>query len=367
MLAAAAGRARPTVPTRLTAALARARATLHVARRRDFLHAVRRGAASFPRRVVAAARCSERFLIRGPRVFRWAAKRFRVRLGPRQGGRGALPLDRGRPRTAGPRSVGGHAVRADRRDRLVARPAVPAPTGPRSRAPISTPTTAITTKSHMGRPLPRRGGARSLLPAAAGGTVPCSGALVHTSAARRALECTSGGDRNGLVATGSQAVGPRERVVDGVTGKDRVELSADRVVIAVVPSQGHRQVGLPEQQAVVVQLDHHGGEIAAGLRLDPQTVHVDAERRRPGDPDLIMGCTRCHLKQKPQAADLGLCLVGVARGGGLEPPTTGPEPVVLPITPPPNGQRAMSAGPAVRPSGTAVRAVDSGPVPAPTA
>jgi len=27
-----------------------------------------------------------------------------------------------------------------------------------------------------------------------------------------------------------------------------------------------------------------------------------------------------------------------ARGGGLEPPMTGPEPVVLPITPPPNGQ-----------------------------
>src|SRR5689334_12334022 len=30
-------------------------------------------------------------------------------------------------------------------------------------------------------------------------------------------------------------------------------------------------------------------------------------------------------------------VVGVARGGGLEPPITGPEPVVLPITPPPNG------------------------------
>src|SRR5690349_15611817 len=27
-----------------------------------------------------------------------------------------------------------------------------------------------------------------------------------------------------------------------------------------------------------------------------------------------------------------------ARGGGLEPPITGPEPVVLPITPPPNGR-----------------------------
>src|SRR5437764_10523808 len=29
-----------------------------------------------------------------------------------------------------------------------------------------------------------------------------------------------------------------------------------------------------------------------------------------------------------------------ARGGGLEPPTTGPEPAVLPITPPPKGEGA---------------------------
>jgi MFS family permease len=32
-----------------------------------------------------------------------------------------------------------------------------------------------------------------------------------------------------------------------------------------------------------------------------------------------------------------VALAGRARGGGLEPPITGPEPVVLPITPPPNG------------------------------
>src|SRR3954467_2968213 len=34
----------------------------------------------------------------------------------------------------------------------------------------------------------------------------------------------------------------------------------------------------------------------------------------------------------------------LARGGGLEPPMTGPEPVVLPITPPPNGCRARLPG-----------------------
>src|SRR5437588_10089144 len=41
--------------------------------------------------------------------------------------------------------------------------------------------------------------------------------------------------------------------------------------------------------------------------------------------------------QKPQAVDLGLRCFRGARGGGLEPPMTGPEPVVLPITPPPKG------------------------------
>src|SRR3954471_15191496 len=41
--------------------------------------------------------------------------------------------------------------------------------------------------------------------------------------------------------------------------------------------------------------------------------------------------------QEPQADDLGLCPCEPARGGGLEPPMTGPEPVVLPITPPPKG------------------------------
>src|SRR3954449_12634144 len=34
----------------------------------------------------------------------------------------------------------------------------------------------------------------------------------------------------------------------------------------------------------------------------------------------------------------------VARGGGIEPPITGPEPVVLPITPPPNGCATATFG-----------------------
>src|ERR1700733_3187611 len=44
-----------------------------------------------------------------------------------------------------------------------------------------------------------------------------------------------------------------------------------------------------------------------------------------------------------------------ARGEGLEPSITGPEPVVLPITPPPNGwafRLAERPGPGVRPPGT---------------
>ena len=41
----------------------------------------------------------------------------------------------------------------------------------------------------------------------------------------------------------------------------------------------------------------------------------------------------------------------VARGGGLEPPITGPEPVVLPITPPPNGRPAILTVGAGAPTG----------------
>src|SRR4051794_28510678 len=52
------------------------------------------------------------------------------------------------------------------------------------------------------------------------------------------------------------------------------------------------------------------------------------------------GRTFTHLAQKPQARDLRLHFRSVARGGGLEPPMTGPEPAVLPITPPPNGRVA---------------------------
>ena len=72
---------------------------------------------------------------------------------------------------------------------------------------------------------------------------------------------------------------------------------------------------------------------------------VEYELLRRGGQARSRGARGGPLIQKPQASDLGLCSVRVARGGGLEPPTTGPEPVVLPITPPPNGQRAMLAGP----------------------
>ena len=52
--------------------------------------------------------------------------------------------------------------------------------------------------------------------------------------------------------------------------------------------------------------------------------------RRPGPLDDGAGT-------EPDPAD------PAARGGGLEPPTTGPEPAVLPITPPPNGMLPRAA------------------------
>jgi hypothetical protein len=52
-------------------------------------------------------------------------------------------------------------------------------------------------------------------------------------------------------------------------------------------------------------------------------------------------CTSWRLRHGSQSLDLRLCSGKQARGGGLEPPMTGPEPVVLPITPPPKGVRAL--------------------------
>src|SRR5947208_3294369 len=58
-------------------------------------------------------------------------------------------------------------------------------------------------------------------------------------------------------------------------------------------------------------------------------------RARLGTDNRFPGTTGINSRpstQEPQADDLGLCRSAGARGGGLEPPMTGPEPVVLPIT-----------------------------------
>ena len=48
--------------------------------------------------------------------------------------------------------------------------------------------------------------------------------------------------------------------------------------------------------------------------------------------------TTTEIATKPRSEDPGSRADQVARGGGLEPPMTGPEPVVLPITPPPKAE-----------------------------
>src|SRR5262245_5413515 len=68
-------------------------------------------------------------------------------------------------------------------------------------------------------------------------------------------------------------------------------------------------------------------------------------------------CGSGHLMRNAQADDLGASACVVARGGGLEPPMTGPEPAVLPITPPPKAdrhptRRARPAAPRDRPPPT---------------
>ena len=65
-------------------------------------------------------------------------------------------------------------------------------------------------------------------------------------------------------------------------------------------------------------------------------------------------CERCNdiwpvqtvvRHPRARAADQRLRVAVEARGGGLEPPITGPEPAVLPITPPPNGRDQASGRP----------------------
>ena len=49
-------------------------------------------------------------------------------------------------------------------------------------------------------------------------------------------------------------------------------------------------------------------------------------------PEQIRTAVSALRGRRPRPLDDG---AGVRSGGGLEPPTTGPEPAVLPITPPP--------------------------------
>src|ERR1019366_10481101 len=65
-----------------------------------------------------------------------------------------------------------------------------------------------------------------------------------------------------------------------------------------------------------------------------------APRGRPPsmDPPWIRhGRQRGRTDNAPGPHRSGARRGKLARGGGLEPPITGPEPAVLPITPPPNG------------------------------
>ena len=101
------------------------------------------------------------------------------------------------------------------------------------------------------------------------------------------------------------------------------------------------------------QMDHIPyGRSYAGWRvrvpvddLDIQVIGVDTSplRRLAFDPTSNYQSTpRVPLTQGVYNVSRGLspmsCFITLARGGGLEPPITGPEPAVLPITPPPNGR-----------------------------
>src|SRR4051794_18877946 len=75
----------------------------------------------------------------------------------------------------------------------------------------------------------------------------------------------------------------------------------------------------------------------AGMERTPVDGSLARGSSRVRDQSVTTDELSSHLAQKPQARDLRLHFRAVARGGGLEPPMTGPEPAVLPITPPPKG------------------------------
>ena len=73
----------------------------------------------------------------------------------------------------------------------------------------------------------------------------------------------------------------------------------------------------------------------------------------PGSPERIRTAVSALRGRRPRPLDDGArtsdsttvpVTVEPARGGGIEPPITGPEPVVLPITPPPNGCATSTCG-----------------------
>ena len=105
--------------------------------------------------------------------------------------------------------------------------------------------------------------------------------------------------------------------------------------------------------------------IRAHVRATAATMHGapsrGADDRGPGvtqpgrsvfgsSPEQIRTAVTALRGRRPRPLDDGAGCLGPrsarclrARGGGLEPPKTGPEPVVLPITPPPNGRRDLSS------------------------
>src|SRR4051794_41084662 len=89
-----------------------------------------------------------------------------------------------------------------------------------------------------------------------------------------------------------------------------------------------------------------GGEPTMRGDAEPHVVDDEIRLRLPANLRgrhrriVLIAAQRVRIATGPPR----LSLRPLARGGGLEPPTTGPEPAVLPITPPPNGWTGHDSG-----------------------
>ncbi len=142
----------------------------------------------------------------------------------------------------------------------------------------------------------------------------------------------------------------------------QVSAGVDVVIVSKRLGHGSPNTSWQTYQHVVAGMQTDAAEKVAALIFGPRNRHLKlvsgegdddqsgptpacetpADRTlNPGrdcDHSVTNGPSTGLSKQGHRGSDLLVCVKQLARGGGLEPPMAGPEPAVLPITPPPKGK-----------------------------